>query len=293
MNKKWMLLVMFALMLFGVGAASAAPAAQYDPVPPYTDWNGDFLVRSAVPFVWIRRTPFSTGDVMHTIYSGARVKALHVDQSPRSGLVHNDGQWWGYIGSAAGQGWVEVNSLVRDINTTPVPAGGAQNWRVYNVVRVKASVPFVWLRSSASSDAPNSGQLPSRTTFTIMSSPQYDGTQWWWQVREERGNRVGYIEQNALEYVRARSTVTSQPIPAGLWMAGYVVRVKAAVPFVWLRNAPDSHSGIAETVLRLGELVIGSESQEDATKQLWYKVTAKNGAAGWVEAQSLEFVRLS
>lgn len=292
MNRKWMLLIVFALMLFGVGAVSAAPAGQENPAPPYTEWNGTFLVRSSVPFVWIRRSPFSTGDVMYVINPAARVKALHVDQTPNSGLVYNDGQWWGYIGSSAGEGWVEVSSLVRDTNVTPVPANGAQKWSVYNVVRVKANVPFVWLRSSASSDAPNSGQLPARTLFVIIGSPQNDGTQWWWQVREERGNRVGYVEQNALEYVRARSTVTSQPIPAGLWMEGYVVRVKASVPFVWLRNAPDSHSGIAETVLKLNELVIGSESQEDASKQLWYKVTAKNGAVGWVEAKSLEFVRL-
>lgn len=293
MKRKWMLVIVFALMLFGVGVASAAPAGQEVPPSPYTDWNGDFLVRPAVPFVWIRRTPFSTGDVMYTIYTGARVKALHVDQQPNSGLTYNDGQWWGYVGSTAGEGWIEVNSLVRDINVTPVPSNGAQNWREFNVVRVKAGVPFIWLRSSASSDAPNSGQLPTRTQFVILSTPQYDGKQWWWQVREERGNRVGYVEQNSLEYVRARSTVTTQPIPAGLWMEGYVVRVKANVPFVWLRNVADSDSGIAETVLRLGELVIGSETTEDVRKQLWYKVTAKSGVTGWVEAKSLEFVRLS
>lgn len=267
------------LSLSVASAALAAPPAQTatpgPPVglPPY--WYGEYTVRSTVPFVWIRRNPSSSSDVLDTVGRGDRVRGIPLEGS-EGNMVWDGAQWWAYVSGPRVKGWVEVASLTQitpGATATPVTANGAQPWKANNVLRVRRDVSFAWFRSGPFSNALNVGEVRPGTQLVVLTgTPQYDGTQWWWQVRDSGGYNAGYMEQNLLEFVRVRPNFVVSPILPGFWREGYIVRVKANLPFVWVRQTPGSSAMIVETVLRRTELRLGTGVHEDAV-QVWREVS--------------------
>jgi hypothetical protein len=183
-------------------------------------------------------------------------------------------------------------------------------WSIGALVRVKASVPFSWLRSTPAT----SGRVVAtaqRGEFLVLNgtTPVWDGVQWWWPVRW--GNISGFVEQESLELVIAAPTAgagTTQPttapttvptsavpataVPAGskaVWPATTTIRVKTSVPFVLLRatassNAtPVDHSPAGDQLM-----VISSIPISDGVQWWWQVRRVKGNVVGWAEQQSLE-----
>jgi hypothetical protein len=70
-------------------------------------------------------------------------------------------------------------------------------WTVPQTGYVKPGVPFLWIRSTASSGAGLVAIIPADAALTIVGSPAFDGVQWWWQVDYSTrvGIKTGYVEQ--------------------------------------------------------------------------------------------------
>lgn len=293
------------LMTIGLAVAQSEPTStppldsgMLTPVPPYATWEGSFRLRAGVPFAWLRQDPFSTGAVVATVPAGGAVQAL---VGANAEQVYDGTQWWGYVISQRGQGWVELNSLelVPNLSLETPNAVSPQNWQVNNVVRVKASVPFAWIRSDMNGDASSAGDAsnilgtyPSGTRFVIVAGANL-GRQIWWQVRDPNSTTVGFVEQSSLEFVRSRPNFTVSPLPPSSWRSGFSLRLKPSLPFLWIRSAPNSNAGIVYTIQRGGEVVLsGTDVQNDGV-QNWRQVSLGNAPInGWVEENALQFSRI-
>lgn len=187
----------------------------------------------------------------------------------------------------------------------------AQTWTPGTLVRVKAAVPFVWLRVAASPVSAVMATVQSGDYLVIAgSSATWDGAQWWWLTRW--GPLKGYVEEQSLDLVipgpagsatSAAPTATAQsPQPtatipvtpaitappsstAQAWTAGTQLHILASIPFVWVRAAPSSSAPVVETIHPSDTLVVTgtSPSAWDGTQWWWNVNRPGTSAYGWVE----------
>jgi hypothetical protein len=270
--------------------SEAASAQQQQAVPAApTVENCPYIIRSGVPFVWLRNEPSIFGSVARTIYPGQGTFQLY------QGLTQWDGtQWWVWATTSTGTSgnyyWVEFNSLVSQCVATQTP-GGAASWTAGTTVRVRANVPFVWFRAApAPGNQPIYTVLPG-TALTIVQGAVIDTfNQYWWQVRDPRNGTTGWVEQFVLEQTSVVITPTPTSAPTQ-WQPGNVVRIRPNIAFSWLRPSPSSSSTIVYVAIPRQELIIQSGPVFDGV-QNWWNVRVPNVAiSGWVEANSLEYVR--
>ncbi len=247
------------------------------------------MVKAGVPFLWLRHDPSSYGGAITTIYPGR----IFVASGSR---VWDGVQWWGYVllPPANTAGWVELSRIERITNvpptTPPTPSTPKEPWNSTTVVRVRESVPFVWLRADPNSYA---GILLTASPRTVMAvagnNAQSDSRQWWWPVRQVETGVIGWVEQASLEAVTGVPPVTPNPAQAPApWVISGVVRVRAEVPFSWLRRYYNSWSSPVHTVNSGTWLQLVASAQFDGI-QWWWKVKVPGTTmTGWVEQKSLE-----
>jgi len=278
-------LVMFvvAVLLAGVWPVAAQ-------TPPTVQTDCSFVLKSGIPFAWLRVSPSSSAAYTLTMQPGYTVQS----NTPAT-LTWDGVQWWIYVwpnfaANVHGYYRVELNSLVSHCPqpNPPPPPSGAANWQQGNVVRVKSSVYFVWFRAQA---AP--GSTPIHTVFSganlvVMSGPSQDSYgQWWWHMSDPRTNVYGWVEQNSVELTSSIPTPT--PVPTA-WKAGDLVRVRTLVPFSWLRSTPGSASAVVYTVPPGQTLILQDGPLSDNVQNWWRVAIPYSGISGWVEEGSLEMV---
>lgn len=94
--------------------------------------------------------------------------------------------------------------------TLPAPTGIAgtavpgsrstpQPWRVPNVLFVKSTVAYAWLRALPNSAAAVIDSVELGGLVIVAGDPVYDGTQWWWKVQSSYTGRIGWVEQDSIE----------------------------------------------------------------------------------------------
>jgi hypothetical protein len=285
-HKHHLIAVCVALLLL----VGVLPAAAQQPQPPSVDTNCPFVLKSGIPFGWLRFAPSSAAHYGITIYPGQTVSANTPAQLSWDGV-----QWWLYVWTNTpnvhGYYWIELGSLVSQCaqptpTPQPPPGSGAANWQQGNVVRVKAGVPFVWFRAQ-----PFPGNAPIHTVFrgvdlVVMGGPSQDSYgQWWWLVRDPRYSVLGWIEQNSVDLAGG----SPSPAPIG-WKAGDTVRVRLNLPFSWLRSTPGSHAAAIYTV-GPGQTLYLADGPLSDNVQNWWRVTLPySGISGWVEEASLELI---
>jgi hypothetical protein len=295
---KRQILLVFMMLLFATNLASA----QSTPAPPVPSWQGQYTVRANLPFVWVRNDPSSSGSVSETLSAGTRVTAsMPPSGDARPALSYDGVQWWGYVQSPRSFGWVEIASLVLvDPNAppTPTPNGptSAQRWAVGNVVRVRASVPFVYVRADPGSTQV-AGTVLTGGRFVVLGDAMRDAsipTTFWRQVREAANNgaTVGWVEEASLEFVRARANFRLPPLPGDFWRPGFIMRVKASLPFAWMRSTASSNAPIVYTLQPGATVTLGSDLVWDGV-QNWRAVGVRGTPYnGYIEESALEFLRL-
>ncbi|MHB8625786.1 MAG: hypothetical protein ACYDBJ_01460 [Aggregatilineales bacterium] len=292
--------VMFSA--FVGSAVSAAPVRQAATPAPFT--AGMLLqIKPGVPFVWLRSLPQSSGAVIDTAQSGEFL--IVASPAPQS----DGSQWWWAVrrGSGSVTGWVEQNSLVPAIAptaTATVIAGPTQppaaGWPSGTALTLAAGVPYVWLRVNPASNSPARATAYAGAFLTVRdANPGWDGVQYWTLVNFPTLNVYGWVEQKSLTIsavptptAASTNIPTPTPIPTGSpanWGVPSVVRVRAAVPFAWLRATPASNAAVRGTVLSGGLLLATGQPQFDGS-QYWWPVQAAANLNGWVEQNSLELL---
>jgi hypothetical protein len=256
-------------------------------------------VKPGIPFVWLRRDPSSGGAIVETIPANGQVRAV---SGQNAGQTFDGAQWWGYVAGGRAEGWVELNSLQLAPNpATATPSASVQTWRANTVVRVRASVPFAWIRADLNGDSPSPDAAPAAgilatvnagTELVIVAGPHL-ARQTWWQVRDPNSTTVGFVEETALEYVRARPNFALTPIPPSAWRSYFTLRLKSSLPFAWIRSAPNSNAGIVYTVQRGGSVELLTTDVQNDGVQNWRQVGFGNAPVrGWIEENALEFDRI-
>ncbi len=164
--------------------------------------NQQLAIQPQVAFVWLRQNPSSAAAVVATVIWTSK-PALVVLQFPEVWDGYQN--WWnvGLVSNSALRGWVEQASLHDLSIIAPTPAGPpAAAWKTPFTATISSALPFVWIRSTASSEGPVVSTLFLGNRFTVLGTPQpeYDGRQWWWYVRAitSAGRSEGYIEQAAI-----------------------------------------------------------------------------------------------
>lgn len=256
-------------------------AAQQTPPQPAVDVLCPHVLRPGIPFAWLRFNPSSLSGFSVTLRPGETVTL----NNPLT-LSWDGVQWWVYVwpNAVPGHGyyWVELASLeARCQPPTPPPSDKAP-WQFGDRVRVRHNVPFVWFRGGPAPNSPPVHTVFPGTVLDILQGATTDNfNQWWWLVRDPARGITGWVEQNSLELV------TSTP-PAPGWQPGDVVRVRAQVPFSWLRTTPSSQGAILFTVYPPQQLILQQGPLHDGV-QNWWQVTLPNTAiSGWVEEASLQ-----
>jgi len=183
------------------------------------------------------------------------------------------------------------------LQASPLPQATATiqpGWGVGALMRIKASVPFSWLRATPATSGRIVATVQSGEFLVLAgASPVWDGVQWWWQVRW--GNISGYVEQQSLDLVlpatpgaattavptvAAPTTVPTSDTaatagPAGnkaTWAATTVVRVKLTVPFVLLRATASSNATPVDNSPAGDSLMIISSIPVSDGVQWWWQV---------------------
>jgi hypothetical protein len=187
-----------ALLTVTLASTTVLTYAAEDVAPP--NWCCAFVVKATASFAWLRTGPSSAAPPRLTLFPGAVVTA---DPSrPQAALVWDGVQWWGKVRVAifsfVVDGWVEVSSL------TPAPLrasriGPAATWQTGTMLRVRAAVPFVWLRSFPFSYAAAVHTVGPNTVLRVLGNPAPDMRQWWWPVQDMRSGVWGWVEQGSLE----------------------------------------------------------------------------------------------
>lgn len=185
--------------------------------------------------------------------------------------------------------------------------------------RVTPGLPFVWLRAEPSSTAavratvwPSTGA----SLVTVGGSAHWDGYQWWYEMATyPDGRGRGWVERVSLAQVVQQSAppvYTPVPFPAtpipsfpatpvpmpgvgdpsievqANWRAPFDARVEAGVPFLWIRQSPNS-GGIVGTLGANAPFRVLGPAAFDG-RQWWWQVQAAIGSAhlvGWVEQGSI------
>jgi hypothetical protein len=282
---------LLALLCLVLLASTGRTLAQQAPPEPTVQATCPHTLKSSVPFAWLRFDPSSFARFGVTVWPGETVQ---LNDPPI--LAWDNTQWWVYVWPNASNThsyyWVELGSLEPRCQPppppTPTPTSGMASWHPGDLVRVRLNVPFVWFRS-----APSPGAFPiyivgPGAQLAIVQGAITDSyNQWWWSLRDPRNGVTGWVEQHLVDLV----TTPSAPVAPADWRAGDLVRVRASLPFSWLRFTPSSSGGIAFTARPLQELIVQQGQQFDGV-QNWRNVAVPNRfASGWVEEGSLEFVR--
>ncbi|MEP7289873.1 MAG: hypothetical protein ABI947_29330 [Chloroflexota bacterium] len=270
--------------------------------PPVSIWAGQYRVKASVPYLWVRFDASTTAGIFTTIYPGTVVNAVAAPSG--TGLVWDGIQWWGRIQlpTTGITGFVEYGS-VEPVGTattptfTPIPSSNAAEWQPTNIVHVKLTVPYAWLRSVPSSFGAVLYQTSAGANLSIQDKAQSDGTQWWWPVRDITSSVVGWVEQNSLELIGGVATATPTPIVTGTpsgaaanWQPTNIVRVKLTIPFVWLRSVPSSFGTVLYQESTGILLTIQDKAQSDGTQWWWPVRDTVSNVVGWVEQNSLDLV---
>ncbi|HML21484.1 MAG TPA: hypothetical protein PKD09_07550 [Aggregatilinea sp.] len=158
-------------------------------------------LKVGVPFAWLRAQP-QAPQVIATVWPNA---AATMQIAPGS-QGHFDGfQWWWFVTLApSGQpyvaGWVEQASLVV-ASVAPNDPAVPGYWQLPISGRVKAGIPFVWMRAAPSSQAAPVYTIPPLGPFVVVSGPSFDGYQWWWMVMYPGpyGHGYGWVEQASIQ----------------------------------------------------------------------------------------------
>jgi hypothetical protein len=174
------------------------------------------------------------------------------------------------------------------------------------LARINDALAFAWIRTypNSQSEAIVATVLPSRTATLVLSIDQWgnttewDGHQWWWHVRlypASAGSPNGWIEQASLVTLPNLVPETYPPDMLAPWQTPVYAGVKPGIPFVWLREQPNSGAGIIVTVLNKQSFTVQSDTapQFDGM-QWWWMVEHQSGATlwrGWVEQSSIRIIR--
>jgi hypothetical protein len=278
-----------AILLIFLAAMAGTVTAQEQPAQPAVQTICPHVLKSGIPFAWLRFEPSSFSGFSITMLPGQTVQ---LNEPPA--LVWDGVQWWAYVwpnfSSAKGYYWVELNSLEpRCQPPTPTPSSGAAPWGPGNLVRVRLNIPFVWFRAApAPGNPPVHTVLPGAKLAIVQGPPVQDSFgQWWWLMRDTRDSFTGWVEQNSVELIGDSST----PVPPGSWLPGDIVRVRLNIPFSWLRFEPKSTSGFTFTAQSGQQLVVRQGPQHDGVQNWWMVAIRNSSATGWVEEGSMEFVR--
>src|SRR5579864_4176072 len=154
-----MVLFVFVTSVPAVAGPPSIPCGPYvQPgvcAPPYQR-DDQLLIRPGIPFVWLRATPSSSGQIRRTIWPSSG-PVLQVVSYPPSWDGYQSWYFVAPIGNASVNGWVEQASLVnagQGIRPTPATTPKA-NWPVPMIASLKQGLPFGWLRRYATSYAPS------------------------------------------------------------------------------------------------------------------------------------------
>ena len=176
---------------------------QPNPPPPASgaaNWQQGNVVRvkPGVYFVWFRAQPAPGSTPIHTVFSGADLVVM-------SGPSQDSyGQWWWHMSAPRTNvyGWVEQNS-VNLISGTPTPVTPVPtDWRAGDIVRVRGTVPFSWLRSTPGSASSVLYTAASGQTLILQDGPLSDNVQNWWRVAIPYSGISGWVEAGSLELVQ-------------------------------------------------------------------------------------------
>ncbi len=199
----------------GTTRATAVPRPTLAAIPP-PDWSIGTLVilnRQGL-YAWLRSEPNSYAEVVTTVGYTLR---LVVNGGANNEHFQWDGvQWWVYVrtlGIAPNYGWVEAKSLMLATDTSQNPTVSPQTWTVGTVVRVKANIPFSWVRSDHTSYSPTVYVVNSGGMLELSAPAVFDGVQWWWQVKVSGTQTTGWVEQNSMELVYTRTPFSTEALP--------------------------------------------------------------------------------
>lgn len=187
------------------------------------------IAAPGVPFIWLRSTPAPNAEVRATIFPGT-VMYIQGGVAPS---IDQYGQYWWLVRVPAYNrlGWVEQKSMAaapptaipspttvpsptipKPPTNTPVPPSPAAKWVVPNVLFVKPSIPFVWLRAFPSSISAVVDTIQLGGFVIVRGGPTFDGTQWWWQVQSAYSGHIGWVEQNSVDLAAYK---TATPVGVG------------------------------------------------------------------------------
>ncbi len=187
----------------GTTRATIIPRPTSAAIPP-PDWSigTSVILNRQGLYAWLRSEPNSYAEVVTTVDYTVR---LVVNGGANNDQFQWDGvQWWVYVrtlGIAPHYGWVEAKSLMLTTDTSQNPTVSPQTWTVGTVVRVKANIPFSWVRSDHTSYSPTVYTVNSGGMLELTAPAVFDGVQWWWQVKVVSTLTTGWVEQNSMEPV--------------------------------------------------------------------------------------------
>jgi hypothetical protein len=159
--------------------------------------NQQMMIKPGFTYLWMRRDPSSSGQVVATLYPDDRVTL----PGPSS---FDGAQWWWQVSHDQVTGWVEQAGIVvapaAVTNRTPQITGYAPAdpttlalWYAPQQVMVKPGVPFLWLRADPSSAGRILVTALPTQRLTLSGRSTFDGVQWWWEVSD--GHTYGWVEQ--------------------------------------------------------------------------------------------------
>lgn len=162
-----------------------------------TDTTIEVRVRRGIPFAWLRDTAASDGAITRTLLTGS---ALNLTGER---VLDTNQYWWPVRDPRSGtEGFVEQSAL-EYVQQSAVEAPAASGpWVADDVLRVRDTVAFAWLRSSASSTAAVTATLLRGSEVVVVSGPTSDGTQNWWEVMVADSATSGWVEEASLQRVR-------------------------------------------------------------------------------------------
>ena len=173
-------------------------------------------------------------------------------------------------------------------------------------VVIKSGISFVWLRNQPTSNCAcveYEITSPKRVLRVLDAKPTSDGMQNWWHVSTiTRPIKQGWVEEKSLTLLKPAPTVTTTPNRTQLarQFLTNAVKIRAGIPFIWIRNAPSSTAAILQTV-KFSAPIDSSQCLTLETvgtvlrwngQQWWRTLIPSVGArsdikAGWVEENSL------
>ncbi len=274
-------------------AVTVTPATPSGQIPA-ANWNvgKPLVIALGVPFAWLRDSASSAGNARATVYQN--IALIVRDATP----IWDGVQWWWALNLPAFNtfGYIEQKSLrtLDSLSPTLTPSASAQpsadkaEWQAGTMLIVKTSLPFAWARAQASSSAGVLSTLQPGVQVKVSDAATWDGVQWWWPLATNYGQVLGWVEQNSLQIAPVPTSPTPTPPPA-TWGMSNVVRVKAAVTFVWLRGSPSSSGQVQSTQPSGSLFLIGGAPHWDGI-QWWWLVQPAQGMSGWVEEHALELV---